>query len=187
MLVEKQLVEDLVEHNACMPGYECVKCGIEWQANEMLEEEGPIVCSGCGEIADVEIEGIGDLREDQLGKELGKYSWCANCLALTLNVPGITYGSKPLSEYREGKQVIITHENKAELFFACAECGKEQFWTWFYCCPRCDAASHYFVEATEPVYNSGAAMEFGGNPVDWSEHWKCRVCGMLYWIGNANY
>ena len=129
-----------------------------------------------------------------LGKELGKYSYCDHCDKITLNVPGKTYCEQPLDEHtpmgwviRNGQRVEVTGENMPNLFFACEECGREKFWGWGYHCPICDCGTALILEATEPQYDYAAAMEFGGSPKNWSEKWKCLMCGQIFWIGNSNY
>ena len=69
----------------------CSQCGARWETIE--DGSGPQKCPRCGFIPELPIEGIGDLAEEQLGKQLGKYSWCRACRALTLNVPGDTYSN----------------------------------------------------------------------------------------------
>jgi len=129
-----------------------------------------------------------------LGKALGKWSYCNHCDRITLNVPGKTYCDQPLEKHklggwvaRDGKQVIVTCENMADLFFACDVCGHEKFWAWGYCCPICDYDKALILDATKPEYDYAAAIEVGGNPMNWNEKWKCLMCGHEFWIDNSNY
>jgi hypothetical protein len=84
-------------------------------------------------------------------------------------------------------KVEPTIEQLSARFFACQFCRAEKFWMWSYTCDRCDHDEHYLLETTEPVPNQGAAMEFGGNPMDWEELWLCRGCGYKYWVSNSNF
>jgi len=76
---------------------QCQRCGARWQTLDE-DADGPQRCPACGFVPPLEIEGIGDLAPEQLGKRCGGYSWCGACQALTLNVPGSTYSGQPLSE-----------------------------------------------------------------------------------------
>jgi len=154
--------------------YECAACGYTWPDYGI--EATPIQCPKCNTRLDVEIEGIGELKEEQLGKALGKYSWCSGCDSLTMNAPGRTYCNEPLSA-----------DKLPDRFFSCVECGHEKFWQWPYQCPRCDSDKHAILSIGEAHYNPGAAMEFGGMPMSWDEEWLCVVCGYEYGISNSNY
>lgn len=156
-----------------------------------LDEDAPVAEE------EIEVLGIGNLSEDQLGKTFGKWSWCGDCEALTFNVPGETYGGRPIGKkekrgwvFRDGKQIELADSSLSELkeiFFACQKCGKEKFWLWGYRCPQCDSDLYAVLEIGKAEYSKGAAMEFGGTPLDWDETWKCCVCGYVYVIRNGNY
>lgn len=179
------------------PQLSCDACGATWEQWDD-DADGPLKCPKCGHVRKVGTHGIWPLRVGDLGKALGKCSWCSKCRKLTLNVPGKTYSGQPIEQVQAehigrplygdvGGGPLITAENIREFFFGCAECGAEKFWAWGYHCPRCDYDHHAVIEVGEPRYSEWAAYEWGGHPQDWEEFWVCLLCGHRYWIGNANY
>lgn len=147
----------------------CEVCGHEREDCDGL----PIKCPKCGHVPEVDIIGVGDFTDEQLGKKLGKYSYCDMCDELTLNVTGTTYCDKPFQRGEDGNK-----------FFACSECGREKFWQWQHC-PKCDYPDSVIIEYTKAVYNYGASMEFG-ECYDWTELHKCLMCGDEHWVSNGN-
>lgn len=147
----------------------CPQCQNTWECE--IDMNGPLQCKKCETVIECDIAGIGALREDQLGKKLGKYSWCATCGVLTLNVPGTTYCSQPLA--------IAGYAGQGNKFFACEKCGKEKFWRWSYHCPRCDADNHAVICIDEKTN-----QDYEGN-LNWNETWKCLICGLVYDINNG--
>lgn len=136
------------------------ECGNEW--HEIGGDDlGLLKCDKCGRVQDIDIEGIGDLTKDQLGDEVGKYSYCSGCGELTLNIAG---------------------QGKNEL--ACKECGNKKR-IGGYACPACNYDSHAIIEMTPSRCNPYYSYEFGVTGYDWEELWKCLLCGEEYWIGNS--
>lgn len=74
-------------------------------------------------------------------------------------------------------------------FVRCAMCKGKHWASAGYDCPNCgcDIDEQEALEYTDAIYNYGAAMEFGGNPIDWDEKHRCRKCGTIYWVRNSNY
>jgi hypothetical protein len=178
---------NITEHESdddvqCPKSTKCEACGHEW-FDPFYDDDSPMKCGKCGHIPELKIIGIGSLSVEQLGKELGKYSWCSICEDITLNVLGKTYCNKPFL----GQTLISNHKEPEKDFFGCEKCGNEKFWRWEYSCPQCDCGDHYTIEIAESQFNYGASMGVGGDTRSWEELWKCKVCGLEYWINNSNY
>lgn len=84
------------------------------------------------------------------------------------------------------KKTVPTLEQLQKRFFKCEDCEEEKFWNYSYTCPKCDCSEHYFIEASKPVFSMVKSMEYGGNPLDWTETWMCKCCGEIYEIDNSN-
>jgi len=59
-----------------------------------------------------------------------------------------------------------------------------------YQCPNCgwdDADENPMLSCTDGVLSTWAQMEYGGNPVDWTETHKCPMCGTVFELANGNY
>lgn len=59
-----------------------------------------------------------------------------------------------------------------------------------YRCPTCgwwpQDEKVNLVNRSDPVYNESKALEFGGNPLDWTETWKCPHDGTVFTVENSN-
>lgn len=60
-------------------------------------------------------------------------------------------------------------------------------------CPKCgwknpiDYDRAEFIGMSKPEYNHGVAMEYGGQPHDWSELWQCPDCGCRFAFSNSDH
>lgn len=63
---------------------------------------------------------------------------------------------------------------------------KEQFCD--FQCPKCGRWSDEtsLIKRSDPEYNYGKAMQFGGNPMDWVEKHKCPTCDTEFEFENSN-
>lgn len=58
-----------------------------------------------------------------------------------------------------------------------------------YQCPKCGRWSDdetSLVSRSDPEYNYQKDLEFGGNPMDWTEKHKCPSCDTEYEFENSN-
>lgn len=77
-----------------------------------------------------------------------------------------------------------------EWFARCSVCKKVHYQSAGFGCPNCgwdgeDEGS--LIASSKPRFSYWAAMEFGGDPMDWDETHKCKKCGTVFKISNGNY
>lgn len=60
----------------------------------------------------------------------------------------------------------------------CPNCGWDS-------CDSCEEEE--MIDCTEERYVYAVALEFGGNPVEWDETWKCPECGNVFECTNSNF
>jgi rubredoxin len=67
----------------------------------------------------------------------------------------------------------------------------EEHFEW--CCPNCGWDTEESLDRAEMISCSeerfvyAVAIEYGGNPVEWDETWKCPVCDTVFEFQNSNY
>lgn len=107
--------------------------------------------------------------------------WCGEITSVEANPAWVADG-RPLrwDDHRSYEWVIRCASCKRRIFqssgFECDNCG-----AW----PAEDDSD--VLERTKPSYNRAIAMEYGGQPLDWDEKRRCRICGTEFWMHNANY
>lgn len=75
-------------------------------------------------------------------------------------------------------------------FARCKVCKKQHWQSSGFECPNCgwdEADEVSMIECGEPQLAQWAAMEFGGNPMNWEETHKCPKCKTIFTFKNSNY
>ena len=134
----------------------CSQCGHEWE--EWDEYGGPMKCSECGYVPEIEIE-LSPREIESLGRRPGQRSWCYTCNEITTN--------------------ITSHSGAT----VCEECGYVGLHS-SYDCPRCDAEGGQLIKITD-YGESGIPWDAHGH--SWIEHRRCLVCGKEFEYENADY
>lgn len=59
----------------------------------------------------------------------------------------------------------------------CPDCGWDS----------CDGNDENMIACSKERYVYAVALEFGGNPVEWDETWKCPRCATIFEYTNSNF
>lgn len=106
--------------------------------------------------------------------------WCTWCGAIT-----------PLERNKEWDGSFKGDPPAPTWFVRCGACHKEHWQSSCYDCPDCGYDPSWQelppLRCTVPVPSRWAAMEFGGNPVDWEETHLCPYCNKEFTFTNSNY
>lgn len=77
-----------------------------------------------------------------------------------------------------------------EWFVKCAKCGNKHYQRTGFECPNCgwdETDETSCIEYSKERSSYWAAMEFGGNPVQWEETHRCKKCKTVFTFTNSNY